>query len=70
MPVVSIKLAMREQPTSTEAKHELIEGITELFVKVLNKRAEDVVILIEELDADNWGQGGVSASELRKRRAK
>jgi 4-oxalocrotonate tautomerase len=39
-----------------------------LLVETLDKRAEDVVVLIEELDPDNWGQGGITASEIRRRR--
>ena len=52
----------------TRKKAELIAGVTDLLVETLGKRAEDVVVLIEELDPDNWGQGGITASELRRRR--
>ena len=68
MPLVTITLAKREPATSSEKKAELIAGITELLVQTLNKRAEDVVVLIEEIDPDNWGQGGITASEIRRRR--
>jgi len=68
MPLVTITLARREPATSPEKKAEIIAGITELLVETLDKRAEDVVVLIEELDPDNWGQGGVTASEIRRRR--
>ena len=65
MPVVTVKLARREPPTSPQVKAELITGITALLVETLGKRPQDVVVLIEELDADNWGQGGVTATQLR-----
>jgi 4-oxalocrotonate tautomerase len=68
MPIVTIKLAKRQQATSSEQKSELISGVTALLVKTLGKRPEDVLVLIEELDPDNWGQGGVTATELRRRR--
>jgi 4-oxalocrotonate tautomerase len=68
MPLVTITLARRATPTLPEKKAELIAGVTDLMVETLGKRAEDVVVLIEELDPDNWGQGGVTASELRRRR--
>lgn len=35
---------------------------------VLGKRPEDVTVLIDEIDPDNWGQGGESATVLRQRR--
>jgi len=68
MPLVTITLARRAAPTSPEKKAEIIAGVTELLVETLDKRAEDVVVLIEELDPDNWGQGGITASEIRRRR--
>lgn len=68
MPVVTIKLARRELATSKEQKAALIAGVTALLVQTLGKRPEDVVVLIDELDPDDWGQGGVTATELRRRR--
>jgi 4-oxalocrotonate tautomerase len=68
MPLVTIKLARREPPTSREQKAALIAGMTQLLVDVLAKRAEDVTVLIDEIDPDNWGQGGESATVLRQKR--
>jgi 4-oxalocrotonate tautomerase len=68
MPLVTITLARREPATSPEKKAEIIAGVTELLVETLDKRAEDVVVLIEELDPDDWGQGGITVSEIRRRR--
>lgn len=69
MPVVTIKLARRDPATPPEKKAELIAGITDLLVQTLGKRPDDVTVLIEELDPNDWGQGGVTATELRRRRA-
>ncbi len=68
MPVVTIRLARREPPTTREQKAQLIDGVTQLMQDVLAKRREDVVVLIDEIDAENWGQGGESATQLRERR--
>lgn len=68
MPVITIQLARRDPPTPPEQKAALIAGVTQLMVDTLGKRAEDVVVLIEELDPDNWGQGGVTATALRHER--
>ncbi|MBM3588259.1 MAG: 4-oxalocrotonate tautomerase family protein [Alphaproteobacteria bacterium] len=68
MPLVKITLARRATPASPEKKAELIAGVTGLLVETLSKRAEDVVVLIEELDPDNRGQGGITASTLKHRR--
>ena len=68
MPLVTIKVARREKALSAEKKEELIVGVTKLIAETLNKRSQDVVVLIEELDPDNWGQGGQSATTLRRER--
>lgn len=69
MPLVNIHLAQRAEPTSREDKAALIEGVTRVMQDVLGKRREDVVVLIHELDPDNWGQGGQTATQLRLARA-
>jgi 4-oxalocrotonate tautomerase len=68
MPLVTIRLARREVPTTAEQKAQLIRGVTRLLQDVLAKRPEDVVVVIDEIDPDNWGQGGESATVLRQRR--
>lgn len=68
MPLVTIRLARRETPATREQKAALIAGATRLLQEVLGKRPEDVTVLIDEIDPDNWGQGGESATVLRQRR--
>jgi 4-oxalocrotonate tautomerase len=68
MPLVTIRLARREVPTPAEQMVQLISGVTRLLQDVLAKRPEDVVVVIDEIDPDNWGQGGKSATVLRQRR--
>ena len=64
MPYVNIKLT-REGVTS-EQKQELISGATQLLVDVLGKNPATTVVVIEEIDTDNWGINGKSVTELRK----
>ncbi len=68
MPLITIRLARRETPVTREQKALLISGVTQLMHDILAKHPEDVVVLIDEIDPDNWGQGGHSASVLRQRR--
>jgi 4-oxalocrotonate tautomerase len=64
MPYVNIKIT-REGAT-TEQKAELIKGATQLLVDVLGKNPATTVVVIDEVDTDNWGIGGVSVTERRK----
>ena len=47
------------------AKTELIRGVTELLSRVLNKNPETTVVVIDEIDMDNWGIGGKSVTVRR-----
>lgn len=70
MPLVNIRLTRRETPTTREQKAALIEGVTQLMQDVLDKRRDSVVVIIDEVDPDNWGEGGDSVTVLRERRAR
>ena len=70
MPLVTIRLTRRDQETTREEKAMLIAGVTDLMEKVLSKRRESVVVIIDEVDPDNWGEGGESVRSLRAKRKK
>lgn len=65
MPYVNIKIT-REGATPQQ-KARLIEGATTLLVDVLNKDPQTTVVVIDEVDIDNWGIGGESVSVRRSR---
>ncbi|WP_225087010.1 2-hydroxymuconate tautomerase family protein [Pectobacterium colocasium] len=64
MPYVNIKIT--NEGATAEQKRQLIEGVTQLLVDVLNKNPKTTVVVIDEVDTDNWGIGGVPVTELRK----
>jgi 4-oxalocrotonate tautomerase len=65
MPYVNIKIT-REGATAAQ-KAELIKGVTDLLVKVLRKNPATTVVVIEEIETDNWGIGGESVTVRRER---
>ena len=65
MPFVNIKIA--KDGATPEQKAELIKGATDLLVKVLNKNPRTTVVVIEEVDTDNWGIGGETVTAIRKK---
>jgi len=65
MPYVNIKIT-REGAT-TEQKAELIRGVTTLLQTTLGKNPATTVVVIDEVDTDNWGIGGESITVRRKR---
>lgn len=66
MPYVNIRIT-REGGVTAEQKQRLISGVTELLREVLNKNPATTVVVIDELDTDNWGIGGESVTTLRRR---
>lgn len=56
MPYVNIKIT--KTGATAEQKAELIRGATELLQRVLNKNPATTVVVIDEVDTDNWGVGG------------
>ena len=67
MPYVNIRIT-REGATP-EQKSRLIAGATKLLVDVLGKKPETTVVVIDEVDTDNWGIGGETVSLRRQRKA-
>lgn len=65
MPYVNIKIT--QEGASKKQKAELIEGVTALLEKVLNKNRATTVVTIDEVPTDNWGIGGEQVTELRKK---
>ena len=67
MPYVNIKIT-REGNVTPEQKRQLIEGATNLLNDVLGKNKATTVVVIDEVDTDNWGIGGVPVTEIRKQK--
>jgi len=64
MPYVNIKIT--DEQVTAEQKVELIKGVTQLLVDILNKRPATTVVVIEEVNTDNWGVGGEVVTKLRE----
>jgi 4-oxalocrotonate tautomerase len=64
MPFVNIKIT--KEGATPEQKAELIQGVTDLLVKVLHKNPQTTVVVIEEVDPDNWGIGGETVTARRR----
>ena len=65
MPYVNIKII--KEGASPEQKVALIEGVTILLADVLGKNPATTVVVIDEVDTDNWGIGGESVTARRKK---
>lgn len=64
MPYVNIKVT-REGVTD-EQKAALIKGVTDLLVDVLQKSPATTMVVIDEVEMENWGIGGLPVREYRR----
>ena len=64
MPFVNINIT-RDGATPAQ-KAELIKGVTDLLVKVLHKNPATTVVVIDEVETDNWGIGGETVTAIRR----
>jgi len=64
MPYVNIKIT--KDGATTEKKAKVISGVTNLLRDILGKNPATTVVVIDEVDTDNWGIGGESVTERRK----
>lgn len=65
MPYVNIKVT-REGVTA-QRKEQLIRGVTNLLSEILGKNPQTTVVVIDEVETDNWGIGGETVTVRRQR---
>lgn len=64
MPYVNIKVT-REGVTAAQ-KASLIKGVTDLLVDVLDKSPATTFVVIDEVELQDWGIGGLPVEEYRR----
>ena len=74
MPIVTIQVTREgtkpgAKAVTAEEKAALIKGVSEVLLNVLNKPLDSTFVVIEEVETDNWGWGGLPVLEFRKRRS-
>ena len=65
MPYINIKVT--KEGVSADQKAVLIRGVTDLLARVLGKNPATTVVVIDEVETDNWGIGGESVTKRRQR---
>jgi len=67
VPYVNVQIT-REGATPTQ-KAQIIEGVTQLLVDVLGKDPATTFVVIQEVELEDWGIGGLPVVERRRRRS-
>jgi 4-oxalocrotonate tautomerase len=74
MPIVTIQVTREgnkpgHDSVTAQEKAQLIKGVSQVLLDVLNKPLESTFVVIEEVATENWGWGGLPVEEYRKLRA-
>lgn len=66
MPYVNIQVT--KEGVTDDQKRALIKGATDLLVEVLDKSPATTFVVVDEVEMENWGVGGLPVEEYRARR--
>ena len=74
MPIVNIQITREgsgpgRNAASAEEKAALIQGVSQLLLDVLGKPLESTFVVIDEVELENFGWGGLPVPEYRKKLA-
>jgi 4-oxalocrotonate tautomerase len=65
MPYVNIRIT--KEGATGEQKAQLIREVTRLLQDILGKNPQTTVVVIDEVETDNWGIGGETVTVRRQR---
>ena len=64
MPYVNIKIT--KEGVTAGQKAMLMQGVTDLLVRVLDKNPAMTFVVIDEVEKEDWGIAGEPVNEFRK----
>jgi 4-oxalocrotonate tautomerase len=71
MPLVTIHIT-RERSTpgagaaTAREKAALIHGVSKVLLDVLHKPMDSTFVIIDEVETENWGRGGLPVAQFRE----
>ncbi|GIF71618.1 tautomerase family protein [Asanoa siamensis] len=73
MPFVTIQITREGSTPGADAatadeKAQLIHGVSKLLLDVLGKPMDATFVVIDEVETENWGWGGLPVEQFRARR--
>ena len=74
MPIVTIQVTREgsgpgRSAVTADEKAKLVAGVSGLLLDVLHKPLDSTFLVIQEVELENWGWGGLPVPEFRKQRS-
>jgi 4-oxalocrotonate tautomerase len=63
MPMINLRITQGESTVAQKAQ--VIEEMTEVLQRVMGKNPETTIVIIDEVETDNWGIGGKTVTQRR-----
>lgn len=63
MPYINIKITKENGTPTKEQKERLALGVTELFEQILGRNGKNAVVVIDEIEPENYAVGGETISQ-------
>ena len=75
MPIVNIQITREgsgpgRDAATAEEKAALIRGVSQLLLDVLGKPLDSTFVVIQEVEVENWGRGGLPVAEFRRQQSR
>jgi 4-oxalocrotonate tautomerase len=67
MPMINLKITKGESTAAQKAQ--VIEEMTDVLRRVMGKNPDTTIVIIDEVETDNWGIGGQTVTQRRKAEA-
>ncbi|RXJ87127.1 2-hydroxymuconate tautomerase family protein [Arcobacter sp. CECT 8985] len=69
MPVINVKMTHEDGGATKEQKEEFAKKVADDFEKVFKRSSKSAVVIIEEINTDNYSIGGETITNIRKNKA-
>jgi 4-oxalocrotonate tautomerase len=74
VPIVNIQITREgtspnRSAATAQEKAALIQGVSQLLLDVLHKPLDSTFVVIDEVELEDWGWGGLPVKEFRQQQA-
>jgi 4-oxalocrotonate tautomerase len=75
MPIVTVQVTREgtspgADRTTREQKAAIHKGVADLLFAVLGKHPDDTFTIFQEVELEDWGRGGLSVPDFRRKKAR
>jgi len=65
MPIINVKMTHEDGGATKEQKETLVKNLTHAFVEVFGRGEKTCVVIIDEINTNNYAVGGETISNIR-----